>query len=140
MKIRLFEENDIKPIYELLKNELGYEVDYSLFVLRVEEMIKNNYLIYVACIENKVVGFIGIEVSYVFELPKQIMRVNALAVDKNYQNKVKKNANNSNQAMVSKATFLPPWIMISILFRISPTVTPVMVMPLTTTNIDSICI
>ena len=49
-------------------------------------MIKNNYLIYVACIENKVVGFIGIEVSYVFELPKQIMRVNALAVDKNYQN------------------------------------------------------
>ena len=50
-------------------------------------MIKNNYLINVACIENKVVGFIGIEVSYVFELPKQIMRVNALAVDKNYQNK-----------------------------------------------------
>lgn len=44
-------------------------------------------MIYVACIENKVVGFIGIEVSYVFELPKQIMRVNALAVDKNYQNK-----------------------------------------------------
>ena len=87
MKIRLFEENDIKPIYELLKNELGYEVDYSLFVLRVQEMIKNNYLIYVACIENKVVGFIGIEVSYVFELPKQIMRVDALAVDKNYQNK-----------------------------------------------------
>lgn len=87
MKIRCFEENDIKPIYELLKNELGYEVDYSLFVLRVQEMIKNNYLIYVACIENKVVGFIGIEVSYVFELPKQIMRVNALAVDKNYQNK-----------------------------------------------------
>ena len=30
-----------------------------------------------ACIENKVVGFIGIEVSYVFEL-KQIMRVNVL--------------------------------------------------------------
>ena len=87
MKIRCFEENDIKPIYELLKNELGYEVDYSLFVLRVQEMIKNNYLIYVACIENKVVGFIGIEVSYVFELPKQIMRVNALAIDKNYQNK-----------------------------------------------------
>ena len=50
-------------------------------------MIKNNYLINVACIENKVVGFVGIEVSYVFELPKQIMRVNALAVDKNYQNK-----------------------------------------------------
>ena len=41
MKIRCFEENDIKPIYELLKNELGYEVDYSLFVLRVQEMIKN---------------------------------------------------------------------------------------------------
>ncbi|WP_443653679.1 hypothetical protein [Faecalibacillus intestinalis] len=81
MKIRLFEENDIKPIYELLKNELGYEVDYSLFVLRVQEMIKNNYLINVTCIENKVVGFIGIEVSYVIELPKQIMRVNALAVD-----------------------------------------------------------
>ena len=34
MKIRLFEENDIKPIYELLKNELGYEVDYSLFVFK----------------------------------------------------------------------------------------------------------
>lgn len=48
MKIRCFEENDIKSIYELLKNELGYEVDYSLFVLRVQEMIKNNYLIYVA--------------------------------------------------------------------------------------------
>ena len=50
-------------------------------------MIKNNYLIYVACMENKVVGFIGIEISYVFELPKQIIRVNALAVDRNYQNK-----------------------------------------------------
>ena len=50
MKIRCFEENDIKTIYELLKNELGYEVDYSLFILRVQEMIKNNYLIYVACI------------------------------------------------------------------------------------------
>lgn len=59
MKIRCFEENDIKTIYELLKNELGYEVDYSLFILRVQEMIKNNYLIYVDCIENKVVGFIG---------------------------------------------------------------------------------
>ena len=53
MKIRLFEENDINLFNELLKNELGYEVDYSLFVLRVEEMIKNNYLINVACIENK---------------------------------------------------------------------------------------
>ena len=41
MKIRCFEENDIKPIYELLKNEIGYEVYYSLFVLRVQEMIKN---------------------------------------------------------------------------------------------------
>lgn len=40
MKIKCFEENDIKPIYELLKNELGYEVDYSLFFLRVQEMIK----------------------------------------------------------------------------------------------------
>lgn len=87
MKIRCFEESDIRPIYELLMNELGYEVDCSLFILRVQEMIKNNYLIYVACIENKVVGFIGIKISYVFELPKQIMRVNALAVDKNYQNK-----------------------------------------------------
>ena len=29
-------------MYELLKIELGYEVDYSLIVLRVKEMIKNN--------------------------------------------------------------------------------------------------
>ena len=40
MKIRWFEENDIKPIYELLKNELGYEVDYSFVCLEYKKWLK----------------------------------------------------------------------------------------------------
>lgn len=53
MHIRLLKEDDIKGIYYLLKNVLGYTVSFEEFYTRVLLMSNDeNYYILVACNES----------------------------------------------------------------------------------------
>ncbi len=65
----------------MFKNELGYEVNKQ----HIEEMLKSHFEIFVAVIDQQVVGFIGIELTYVFEINNKVIRIIALAVDTKYQ-------------------------------------------------------
>ncbi|WP_300627691.1 GNAT family N-acetyltransferase [uncultured Thomasclavelia sp.] len=88
MHIRLLKEDDIKGIYYLLKNVLGYTVSFEEFYTRVLLMSNDeNYYILVACNESQVIGFIGLQLGYAFEITGKVMRIIALAVANEYQNK-----------------------------------------------------
>lgn len=81
MEIRAYQSNDFEPVYQLFKNELGYEENKQ----HIEEMLKSHFEIFVAVIDQQVVGFIGIELTYVFEINNKVIRIIALAVDTKYQ-------------------------------------------------------
>lgn len=46
-----------------------------------------NYCILVACNESQVIGFIGLQLDYAFEITGKVMRIIALAIANEYQNK-----------------------------------------------------
>lgn len=81
MEIRACQSNDFEPVYQLFKNELGYEENKQ----HIEEMLKSHFEIFVAVIDQQVVGFIGIELTHVFEINNKVIRIIALAVDTKYQ-------------------------------------------------------
>lgn len=88
MIIRTYEKKDLKDIYSLFQNELGYDqLDIQQLYKQIE-MMKNEktYYIFVACQEEKVIGFIGISLGLTFEMPNYIARIIALAVNKDFQN------------------------------------------------------
>ena len=77
MEIRQYQKSDFMAVQKLFKNELGYEINEN----HLDAMLKLNFFIYVAIIRNQLVGFIGVETTYAFELENKIYRVIALAVD-----------------------------------------------------------
>ena len=81
MEIRAYQSNDFESVYQLFKSELGYEVNKQ----HIEEMLKSHFKIFVAIIDQQVVGFIGIELTYGFEIKNKVIRIIALAVDTLYQ-------------------------------------------------------
>ena len=81
MEIRAYQSNDFESVYQLFKNELGCEENKQ----HIEEMLKQHFEIFVAVINQQVVGFIGIELTYVFEINNKVIRIIALAVDTKYQ-------------------------------------------------------
>ena len=81
MEIRAYQSNDFESVYQLFKSELGYEVNKQ----HIEEMLKSHFKIFVAIIDQQVVGFIGIEITYGFEIKNKVIRIIALAVDTLYQ-------------------------------------------------------
>ncbi|NLZ82963.1 MAG: GNAT family N-acetyltransferase [Clostridiales bacterium] len=87
MVIRECLSSDYKVIYQLNKNSFGYEYDIEKTKSRLNEIINRaTDKIYVACIDNKVVGYIhgsDYECTYSDSL-KNIM---AIAVDEDYRGK-----------------------------------------------------
>lgn len=88
MIFREFDRNDIFGICELINCELGYNVAIDDLSVRIEEMQRDkNYRIFVVEFNKNIVGFIGLHMGFAFEHSGMVMRIIALAVKKEYQNK-----------------------------------------------------
>ena len=82
MLIRKIEEVDYQDVYQLVKYELGYQnLEFNKFCWRLDQMLQDtNYQIYVAIIDYRVVGIIGLMLGWGLEIEGKIMRIIALAV------------------------------------------------------------
>ena len=88
MIYRKYISTDISYIRNILENDLGYNCKLYKLNKRIDEMIKRgNYQIFVACDDDKVVGFIGCVSYLAFELDNEGMKIIALAVSKEYRRK-----------------------------------------------------
>ncbi len=88
MIYRKYISTDISYIRNILENDLGYNCELYKLNKRIDEMIKRgNYQIFVACDDDKVVGFIGCVSYLAFELDNEGMKIIALAVSKEYRRK-----------------------------------------------------
>ena len=89
MEIREICESDFSAICSLINNELGYpEVNLDGLITRIELMNQDeNYNTFVALLNNKIVGFIGTFQGIAFESNGFYIRIIALAVSKENQNK-----------------------------------------------------
>ena len=88
MEIREAQKCDYPKICSLINNELGYpDVKLDDLTRRMDMMNQDkNYYTFVALLDNDVVGFIGALQDIAFEV-SGFMRIIALAVSKDYQNK-----------------------------------------------------
>ncbi len=88
MIYRKYESQDISAIRDILENDLGYNCELNKLNTRINEMLKRgNYQIFVACDNDKVVGYIGCVSYLAFELENEGMKIIALAVSKEYRKK-----------------------------------------------------
>lgn len=81
MEIKNFCNEDIVGICSLINSELGYDVSCEDLKTRIFQMQEDkNYVIFTAVDDEKVIGFIGLQMCFAFEIPGKIMRIIALAV------------------------------------------------------------
>lgn len=87
MVIRDFCPDDIWGICSLMDSELGYRVSCDDLRTRIAAMLKDqNYRIFTAAEDTKIVGFIGLQTCLAFEIHGKILRITALAVAGDFQN------------------------------------------------------
>lgn len=69
MEIRRFRNEDISGICNLINSELGYDVSCEDLKARVLQMQEDkNYVILTAVDEEKVIGFMGLQICLAFEI------------------------------------------------------------------------
>lgn len=86
MRIRTFCHDDISEICTLINSELGYSVTCKDLEIRIMQMQEDeNYMIFTAVDNEKIIGFIGLQMCLAFESEGKIMRVIALAVARDFQ-------------------------------------------------------
>ena len=86
MKIRTFCNEDVLEICNLINSELGYDVSYEDLKNRILQMQENeSYVIFTAVDDEKISGFIGLQIGLAFEISGKVMRIIALAVAKDSQ-------------------------------------------------------
>ena len=86
MEIRRFHNEDISGICNLINSELGYDVSCEDLKARVLQMQEDkNYVILTAVDEEKVIGFMGLQICLAFEIKGKVMRIIALAVARHSQ-------------------------------------------------------
>ena len=111
MEIRGFRNEDILGVCCLINSELGYDVSCEDLTARILQMQKDkNYVILTAAHEEKVVGFIGLQICLAFEIEGKAMRIIALAVARHSQGQgigsaliqeAEKYANENNISIIS---------------------------------------
>jgi len=81
-------EGDYLAIGSLIEHELGYnDIDYTLLFDRLKKIkSEDNHMTYVAVIDKKIVGFIGLLKYITYELDNGCLRVLAMAVSQKHQN------------------------------------------------------
>ena len=85
---REYKNEDIFEVRNILEKDLGYSVPLFELEYRINEMLyRRNYRIFVACDENKVVGFVGIVSFIAFEIKNEAVKVIALAVSEEYRHR-----------------------------------------------------
>ena len=89
VSIRKFHEGDYLAIGSLIENELGYSIiDYSSLTERLRKIESDdNYMTYVAVIDNNIIGFIGLLRYINYERDYESLRILAMAVSKEHQKK-----------------------------------------------------
>lgn len=85
MNIRIARTEDVMQIHEINRTSLGYDIPIELAKERIDYILKkDSYRIYVACINEKVVGYIhGGDYDCTYSEP--LKNILALAVDEQYQ-------------------------------------------------------
>ncbi|HHU71135.1 MAG TPA: GNAT family N-acetyltransferase [Clostridiales bacterium] len=87
MMIRECLDRDYKDIYRLNLNAFGYDYDIEKTKIRLNKIInRTTDRIYVACIDNKVVGYIHGS-DYECTYSESLKNIMAIAVDENYRGK-----------------------------------------------------
>ena len=82
------EAKDVMGIVALIRGELGYnDVSSDVYdrVIRIHEA--ENYEVFVAEEDNRIIGFVGLMRGLAFELDGEYIRVIALAVSREYQSR-----------------------------------------------------
>lgn len=89
MIIRKCGASDVKSVYELIKNELGYsEITENEVAERFERMITPDaYSVLVAEIDGMVCGFVSMVREISLEINGELLRIIGLAVKAEYQRK-----------------------------------------------------
>jgi len=89
LDIREARPEDYLPIFELIKNELGYpQVDYDKLCTRLENIRSDaRHLTAIAEADGQVAGFIGIYVGIAYNYDREFIQISALAVRKELQNR-----------------------------------------------------
>ena len=89
MIIRKCEVSDVKSVYELIKNELGYhDISESEVLKRFEKMCSlDEYSVLVAEIDGSVYGFVSMVREFTLEVDGEFLRIIGLAVNSAYQRK-----------------------------------------------------
>lgn len=85
MDIRIARIEDINQIHEINKTSLGYDIPLELAKERLDYILKkDSYRIYVACMDEKIVGYIhGGDYDCTYARP--LKNILAIAVDEQYQ-------------------------------------------------------
>ena len=86
LKIRDYRSCDVEALVPRFK-ELGYPSDKKTLERRLANLLKNNYLLKVASLDETVVGFIGFSKLYFFERDGFYYRILALVVSESYRNR-----------------------------------------------------
>lgn len=85
--IREMELKDFTDIIGLIKNELGYDGLSSDIYDRIMRIYENDdYTTFVADMDGRVIGFVGMVRGLAFELDGEYVRIISLAVKREYQN------------------------------------------------------
>jgi len=89
LDIRQARTEDNMPIFELIKNELGYpQVDYKKLCARLENIEADaRHLTVIAEADGQVAGFIGIYIGIAYNYDNEFIQITALAVRKDLQNR-----------------------------------------------------
>lgn len=89
MIIRECEASDVKSVFELIKNELGYsEITENEVAERLERMkALDDYSVLVSEIDGKICGFISMVREISLEINGELLRILGLAVKAEYQRK-----------------------------------------------------
>ena len=87
--IRKIDEKDYSSIAAIIRDDLGYENSSNFDVARRLKNIRNHkdYTTFVAEQNKEIVGFIGLMRGFAYEIDGSYIRVAALAVKKEHQNR-----------------------------------------------------
>lgn len=87
MNIRTYQSNDLNTLVELM-SDLGYPTKEDDMKKRMERIEKDPmYFTFVAELQNKVVGMIGLRQMYAYEVDDVVTQINVLVTKKDYQRK-----------------------------------------------------
>ena len=83
---REYMQSALKYVRDILEFDLGYNVSLDELEKRISEMLScTNYKIFVACNDERVIGFVGMVSFIAFEIKNKAAKIIALAVSQEYR-------------------------------------------------------